>query len=49
MTLAEQLTVLLIGFDLTFEVRPNERSIAVVPLKGVSKLAGVGATAKRWR
>jgi hypothetical protein len=47
MTLAEQLTVLLIGFDLTFEVRPNDRSIEVAPLKDVSKPAGVGATAKR--
>jgi hypothetical protein len=47
MTLAEQLTVLLIGFDLTFEVRPDERSIAVVPLTGTSKPVGVGATARR--
>jgi hypothetical protein len=30
--LAEQLTVLLIGFDLTFEVRPNDRIIQVVPM-----------------
>jgi hypothetical protein len=30
--LAEQLTVLLIGFDLTFELRPNDRIIHVVPM-----------------
>jgi hypothetical protein len=30
--LAEQLTVLLIGFDLTFELRPNDRIIQVVPM-----------------
>ena len=47
MTLAEQLTVLLIGFDLTFELRPNDRSIEVVPLKGVSKPPGGGAALKR--
>jgi hypothetical protein len=47
MTLAEQLTLLLVGFDLTFELRPSDRSIDVVPLKGVSKPSGVGATAKR--
>jgi hypothetical protein len=34
MALAEQLTVLLVGFDLTFEIRANERAIAVVPLEG---------------
>jgi hypothetical protein len=32
LTLAEQLTVLLIGFDLTFEIHAADRSIAVVPL-----------------
>jgi hypothetical protein len=41
LTLAEQLTVLLIGFDLTFELRPNERSIEIVPLKDVIKTPSV--------
>jgi hypothetical protein len=31
--LAEQLTVLLIGFDLTFDLRPQDRTIQVVPMK----------------
>ncbi|MEX0614008.1 MAG: hypothetical protein WD229_17950, partial [Pirellulales bacterium] len=30
--LAEQLTVLLIGFDLTFEMRSREQTIAIVPI-----------------
>jgi hypothetical protein len=46
LTLAEQLTVLLIGFDLSFELRPNDRSIKIVPLKGVSHSAGLGAATK---
>jgi hypothetical protein len=33
LTFAEQLTVLLIGFDLTFEVRPKDRIIQLVPMK----------------
>lgn len=37
LTFAEQLTVLLIGFDLTFELGPGDRSVAVVPIKDVSK------------
>ena len=40
-TLAEQLTVLLIGFDLTFELRPNDHSIEIVPLKDVVKSPSV--------
>ena len=47
LTFAEQLTVLLIGFDLSFELRPNDRSIEIVPLKGVSKSTGLGAATKR--
>jgi hypothetical protein len=47
LTLAEQLTVLLIGFDLTFELRPNDRSIEIVPLKDVIKVPRVGAPGKR--
>jgi hypothetical protein len=46
MTLAEQLTVLLVGFDLTFELRSNDRSIVTVPLKNVGKSAS-GGVAKR--
>jgi hypothetical protein len=44
LSLAEQLTLLLIGFDLTFELRPNERSIEIVPLAvpvGVQGRSGV--------
>jgi hypothetical protein len=47
LTFAEQLTVLLVGFDLTFELRPNDRSIEIVPLKGVSKSLAAGEKAKR--
>jgi hypothetical protein len=47
MTLAEQLTVLLVGFDLSFELRPNDRSIEIVPVKGVRKLPSASATTKR--
>lgn len=34
LTLAEQLTALLIGFDLTFTVRPRERALEIAPLAG---------------
>jgi hypothetical protein len=44
--LAEQLTMLLIGFDLTFEFRPKERSVVIVPLKANGKLAGPSAERK---
>ena len=47
LTFAEQLTVLLLGFDLTFDLRPNDRSIEVVPLKDVVKPPSVNATTKR--
>jgi hypothetical protein len=33
LNLAEQLTVLLMGFDLTFEFRPEDRAIQIVPLE----------------
>jgi hypothetical protein len=33
LALAEQLTVLLIGFDLTFEIRPKTFTIVIVPLE----------------
>ena len=40
--IAEQLTVLLVGFDLTFELRPPERVIEIVPLNAerMKRLAG---------
>ncbi len=47
LTLSDQLTILLIGFDLTFDFRPNERSIEVVPLKNALKLAGARITANQ--
>jgi hypothetical protein len=47
LTFAEQLTVLLVGFDFTFELRPNDRSIEVVPIKGVGKSPAAGEKAKR--
>jgi hypothetical protein len=47
LTLAEQLTVLLVGFDLTFELQSSERSIAVVPLKEIVKSPGASPAAKR--
>jgi hypothetical protein len=47
LTFAEQLTVLLIGFDLTFELGPSDRSVAVVPLKDVSKPPIAGAVNNR--
>jgi hypothetical protein len=31
---AEQLTVLLVGFDLTFELQPGQKTVRIVPLKG---------------
>ena len=37
MTLAQELTLLLIGFDLTFELKPDERSIQIVELKDTMK------------
>jgi hypothetical protein len=47
LTLAEQLTVLLIGFDLTFELRPNDHSIEIVPLKGFIKTSSLNEASKR--
>jgi hypothetical protein len=46
LSMAEQLTVLLIGFDLTFEVRPNERSIVIVPLRLITKSASPSTSRK---
>jgi hypothetical protein len=46
LTLAEQLTVLLVGFDLSFELRSNDRSVEVVPLKTSRKPAGGIAATK---
>lgn len=36
LTLVDSLTVLLIGFDLTFELRANDRLISIVPLKHIA-------------
>lgn len=36
LSVAEQLTVLLIGFDLTFELRAADRSIQIVPIVGTT-------------
>lgn len=47
LTLAEQLTVLLVGFDLTFKLQPNDRSIEIVPLKGIIKTPSANETSKR--
>jgi hypothetical protein len=56
LSVAEELTVLLIGFDLTFELRPADRSIQIVPLqtptvardpRGVPNRATARANAKR--
>lgn len=42
LTLANKLTVLLVGFDLTFQLRPNERSIEIVPLQEAVATSGTG-------
>jgi hypothetical protein len=47
LALTDQLTVLLIGFDLTFELRPQDHSIEIVPLKAVSKVTGTRAAMKQ--
>lgn len=46
-TLADQLTVLLIGFDLTFELRPDNRSIAIVPLEKPIDVPGTNSGPRR--
>jgi hypothetical protein len=52
MPLADQLSVLLIGFDLTFELKPTQREIVIVALEpedgrsGPPKDATVGSTDK---
>jgi hypothetical protein len=37
--LAEQLTLLLIGFDLTFELQPSERTVRIIALESPSRIA----------
>ncbi len=49
LTLTDSLTILLIGFDLTFEVRPNDRFIAVVPLKYLANSSARTRRAPRRR
>jgi hypothetical protein len=48
LTLAQQLTILLIGFDLTFEVRPSKRTIEIVPLDA-AQLANLQPATERPR
>jgi hypothetical protein len=43
LSLPDQLTILLVGFDLTFELRPQDRSIELVPLTVLPKGAGTQA------
>jgi hypothetical protein len=47
LALAEQMTLLLIGFDLTFEIRPGERAIAIVPLEANSFIQPLPPTPAR--
>jgi hypothetical protein len=42
LTLTERLTLLLIGFDLTFELQPSERTVRIVPLGDLRPLAAAG-------
>jgi type II secretory pathway component GspD/PulD (secretin) len=44
---AEQLTVLLFGFDLTFELKPAERKILIVPLPEPAKMAATRPASER--
>jgi hypothetical protein len=47
LSLTDQLTVLLVGFDLTFKLQPQDQSIEIVPLKAVPKASGTQATTKQ--
>src|SRR4029079_8331616 len=47
LSLAEQLTVLLVGFDLTFDLRRENRTIEIVPLTG--QMEGQGGSSVRKR
>ena len=47
LSLAEQLTVLLIGFDRTFAIVPNERTIEIIPLAAPAAPATPAATQNR--
>jgi hypothetical protein len=42
LTLTERLTLLLIGFDLTFELQPAERTVRIVPQGNLRLLAAAG-------
>jgi len=44
MTLAEQLTILLAGFDLTFSIREANRAIEIVPIDPTADLPAVAST-----
>jgi hypothetical protein len=47
LSLSDGLTILLIGFDLTFELRPQDQSIEIVPLKPQPKASGAHSVAKQ--
>ena len=46
-SVADQLTVLLLGFDLTFELAPGERAVAVVPLTETAKAEAAKSVVNR--
>jgi hypothetical protein len=47
LNLAEQLSLLLAGFKLTFEIRARDRTIVIVPIKEDAKLSAGGAAGNR--
>jgi hypothetical protein len=47
LSLTDQLTVLLVGFDLTFELRPQGQSIEIVPLKAVQTAGSTRVATKQ--
>ena len=47
LSLSEQLTVLLIGFDLTFSLRPGDRTVEIVPLTSSSEPPSGSGVRKR--
>jgi type II secretory pathway component GspD/PulD (secretin) len=47
MAFADQLSLLLIGFDLTFELRPTDQAIEIVRLKADARAPAPGATAAK--
>jgi hypothetical protein len=47
LSLTDQLTLLLVGFDLTFELRPKDQSIEIVPLRAVQTAHSTHAVTKQ--